>query len=279
MAHVAALYRYPIKGFTPESVESLTIQPDGRVQGDRVLAFRFADAASPEDRDGLDYWPKAKGLALQDFPSLAVLRLTFDESTQRVAVQNGADTLVDTVLDEAGSDTFREAITDFVLASGEGRKLSREGRLPLTLVGDGTLSRFQDRPRGYVSVHSAASVSALGEALGMEIDDRRFRSNIVIEGLEANEELDWAGTVRIGDVEFNAEGAIVRCLATHANPDTGERDASVLKTLTGVLGMAEPCLGRLLLPVGVASAGVMPGSADTAFAGGVIRIGDTVFAG
>ena len=276
MAHVAALYRYPIKGFTPESVDSLTVQPDGRVRGDRVLAFRFGDAAVPEDRDGLDYWPKAKGLSLQDFPSLAMLRLTFNEQTQRVAVRSGGDTLVDAGLDETGRDELRDAITEFVLASPEGRKLSREGRLPLTLVGDGELARFQDRPRGYVSVHGTASVAALGAALGMEIDDRRFRSNIVIAGLEPNDELGWTGSVRIGDVAFSAEGPIVRCLATHANPDTGERDAPVLKTLTGALGIAEPCLGRLLLPEGVGISGVAPGATDTGFAGGEIRIGDSV---
>lgn len=276
MAHVSALFRYPVKGFTPEPVESLSIQPDGRVAGDRVLAFRFGDAASPEDQGGLDYWPKAKGLSLQDFPSLAPLQLRFNEQAQRVTVTDGDSTLVDATLDEEGRDELRQVITEFVLASSEGRKLARDGRLPLVLAGDGSQARFQDRARGYVSVHASSSVTALGEALGMQIDDRRFRSNVVIEGLEPNAELEWEGTVRIGEVSFNTRGPIVRCLATHANPDTGERDAPVLKTLTGALGMAEPCLGRLLLPVGVDGAGVRPGTIDTGFAGGVIRIGDRV---
>ncbi|MBP1325093.1 uncharacterized protein YcbX [Leucobacter exalbidus] len=278
MANVVALYRYPVKGFTPEAVDSLTILPDGRVRGDRVLAFRFGNAAVPEDRNGLDYWPKSKGLALQDFPSLAPLRLTFDESAQRVTVRLGADTLVEAALDEAGRALLSDALATFVLESGEGRKLTREGRLPLALVGDGVQSRFQDRARGFVSVHSEASVQALGDALGMPIDDRRFRSNIVVEGLSPNEELSWTGPIRIGDVEFAPQGAIARCLATHANPDTGVRDARVLTTLTGVLGMAEPQLGRLLLPAGVSEDGAVPGALDTGFSGGVIRIGDTVSA-
>ncbi|MFC7765148.1 hypothetical protein [Leucobacter soli] len=48
MPHVAALYRYPVKGFTPEPLDELVVQRDGRIAGDRVLAFRFADAATPE---------------------------------------------------------------------------------------------------------------------------------------------------------------------------------------------------------------------------------------
>ena len=70
----------------------------------------------------------------------------------------------------------------------------------------------------------------------------------------------------------------MRCLATHANPDTGERDAPVLKTLTGVLEMSDPRFGRLLLPFGLGTAGARAGAVDTGFVGGVIRIGDSVVA-
>ena len=265
MAHVVALYRHPIKGFTPESVDALTVQTDGRIAGDRVLAFRFADAATPEDRDGLDYWPKAKGLALQDFPALAALRSRYDDASRRMRIELDGGLLVEAGLDDEGRAELVAAVTDFVLATREGRRLQRPGRLPLVLVGDGVTSRFQDRARGFVSLHSQGSTRALGEALGMEADDRRFRSNIVIDGVGPWDELGWTGEVRIGAITFRTEGPIVRCLATHANPDTGVRDAKVLTTLTGALGQDEPTLGRLLLPE--------DGSPE-----GIIRVGDEVHA-
>lgn len=276
MAHVSALFRYPVKGFTPESMQELTIQPDGRVRGDRVLAFRFSNARLPENRDGLDYWPKSKGLSLQDFPSIARLRLTFNEDSQRITLKDGDALLLDTPLDEAGREELLEIVTTYVLASSEGKRLSREGSLPLSLVGDGKQSRFQDRARGFVTVHSAASLAQLNRAIGMQLDDRRFRSNVVIDGLAPGEELEWSGRFQIGEVSFAAQGPIVRCLATHANPDTGERDAPVLKTLTGALEMTEPRFGRLLLPFGLDSTGAQAGAVDTGFVGGVIRIGDSV---
>ncbi|WEK61892.1 MAG: MOSC domain-containing protein [Candidatus Microbacterium colombiense] len=270
MPRVVALYRHPVKGLTPESVDSLTVLRDGKVAGDRVLAFRFADAATPEDRDGLDYWPKAKGLALQDFPALASLRTSFDDATGRVRIEHDGSVLVEAGLDEHGRDQLAQAVTDFVLTTPDARRLARPGRLPLVLVGDGETPRFQDRPRGYVSVHSRASVDVLADALGHSIDDRRFRSNVIIDGVEAWEELDWTGEVRIGDVTLRGAGPIVRCLATHANPDTGVRDAKVLKTLTAAFDQQEPTLGRLLLP------GWAESDQD---AGGIIRIGDEVHAG
>lgn len=266
MPHVVALYRHPIKGFTPESVESLTVQADGRVAGDRVLAFRFADAATPEDRDGLDHWPKSKGLALQDFPALAALRTSYDDVAQRIRIEHGGSLLVEAGLDDDGRAALVGAVTEVVLATREGRRLQRPGRLPLVLVGDGATSRFQDRARGYLSLHSHGSTQALGAALdarGLPADDRRFRSNIVIDGVGPWEELDWSGDVRIGGMTFRTEGPIVRCLATHANPDTGIRDAKVLTTLTSAFGQDEPTLGRLLLPLDDST-------------GGVVRIGDEV---
>ena len=274
MAHVVALYRYPVKGFTPESVDALTVQNDGRIAGDRVLAFRFADAATPEDQDGLDHWPKSKGLALESFPELATLRLAYDDTTARVRIEHDGDTLVEEGLDEHGRAAIVEAMTDFVLSSPEGKRLAKPGRLPLALVGDGVRSRFQDRSRGYVSVHSRASVGALSSALQQTVDDRRFRSNVVIDGVGAWGELGWEGEVCIGDVRFAAAGPIVRCLATHANPDSGARDAKVLTTLTRRLGQREPTLGRLLILPGVSGA-----VGDGSGIGGTIRVGDEVVIG
>lgn len=248
MARVVALYRHPIKGLTPESVSSITVQTDGRVAGDRVLAFRFADAVTPEERDGLDHWPKAKGLALQDFPALAALRTSYDDAAARIRIEHDGAVLADAGLDDDGRRELADAVTAFVLATPEGRRLQRPGRLPLALVGDGETSRFQDRAQGYVSLHSRGSTRALADAAGLPVDDRRFRSNIVIDGVGPWDELGWSGEVHVGSVTFQAAGPIVRCLATHANPDTGVRDVKVLTTLTGALAQQEPTLGRLLLP-------------------------------
>lgn len=274
MPRVVALFRHPVKGFTPESVDSLCVQPDGRIAGDRVLAFRFADAAAPAQRDGLDYWPKSQGLSLQDFPALAALRVSYDEIRRRVRIERGGELLVEAGLDAEGRGELTEAVTDFVLGTAEGRRLRRPGRLPLVLVGDGERSRFQDRPRGYVSLHSRASIAELGAALDGTVDDRRFRSNVVIDGVEAWDELGWQGEVRIGEVTLRTAGPIVRCLATHANPDTGVRDAKVLTTLTGPLGQDEPTLGRLLLPLDPDPRSSE--AADGGWRGGVVRVGDEV---
>lgn len=261
MPRVTALCRYPIKGFTPEPREELSVQSDGRISGDRVLAFRFADAAEPESRDGLDYWPKAKGLALMTMPGLARLRLEYDEMRRRVRIVYDGELLVEAGLDEAGRELLTERVAQYVLTTEDAGRLRRRGALPLRLVGDGVTSRFQDRPRGFVSLHGDESLRLLRERLPQGADHRRFRSNIVVSGFAPWEEIRWTGRVRIGQVAFTVAEPIGRCLATHANPDTGERDADVMGTLVTEFGHEDPTFGTLLLP---------------ADGGGTIRVGDEV---
>ncbi len=258
---VSALYRYPVKGFTPEHRDELVVQPDGRIAGDRVLAFRFADATSPEDADGLESWPKSRGLALMDFPALARVRLAYDDGAQRMRLSIDGGVIAEAGLDEAGRRELEDAVTAYVQGSTDARRLEKDGVLPLRLIGDGVTSRFQDRARGYVSLHGAASVDEVDAAVPAPVDSRRFRSNIVVEGVPPWDELGWRGTVRIGDVGFEVQRPIGRCAAIMANPDTGERDARLLRVLTSEFDQAEPTLGVLLLPSG---------------GGGAVRVGDEV---
>lgn len=262
MAHVAALYRYPVKGFSPESCDALTVQPDGRIQGDRVLGFRLRDAATVTLEDGSEWWPKREMICLQEYPGVARMRLRYDDAARRATITVDSDVLVEAGLDEAGRAALCAAVGEFTRDLPEAARVRREGALPLVLEGDGVTARFQDRPRGFITLHGRGSLLQLAEALEQpDLDETRFRSNIAVDGLEPWAELGWTGRIRVGEVEFDFDHLVIRCLATHANPDTGERDAEVLTTLTRTFGQEQPAFGILMLP----STG-----------GGTIRVGDEV---
>jgi uncharacterized protein len=256
---VAALYRHPVKGFTPEPCEALSILQD-RVAGDRVLGLRFGDAGEPRSKvNGEDWWPKQQFVTLMNTPGLARLSLRYDEAAQRLALSLDGRLLLEVGLDEEGRARFAEAVAAFVRTLPEAIDLARPGRLPLRLIGDGVTPRYQDRTGGFVTAHGRASLEALGTALGdAALDERRFRSNVAIEGIEAWTELGWSGRVRIGEVEFKVERPVGRCL--QANPEDGVRDREVLTTLTRTFGQAEPQFAVLLTPT----------------TSGTIRLGDPV---
>lgn len=258
MPKVTALYRYPLKGFTPEPVMRISVLPGGRVAGDRVLNFRFADAPVA---DGA-WCKKYHGVVLANTPGLACLQVAFDDTAQRLKISFKNQILINERLDEAGRRRAVDAITAYVSSLEENPLKDQPARLPLKLVGDGTTPRYQDNEGGQVTLHSRESVASAGVALGdANLNEVRFRHNIVIDGVAAWDELSWVNRkVRVGNVAFETVVAKVRCLATHANPATGERDLQVMQTLVQAFKQAQPTFGVGMLSI----------------AGGEIRVGDNV---
>jgi MOSC domain-containing protein len=245
---VVALYRHPVKGFTPESCETLTVLPSGRVAGDRVLGIRFADTPAADDA----WSPKTGMLALVNTPGLARLDTQFDDQTGRLRIRLDGETLFDEQLDTDGRARIAAALQAYVLTLDENPLTGHPERLPLRVVGDGTVPRYHDNEAGQVTLHGRASLGALAAATGdPNLSELRFRHNISIEGTEPWEEHEWLDRrVRIGAVEFEVPRLKVRCLATHANPVTGQRDIAVMTTLTSAFGQERPTFGIGLIPTG-----------------------------
>lgn len=258
MAHVAALYRYPVKGFAPEACQALELLPDGRVAGDRVLGFRFADTKEPDEE-----WSSKHGmLALVNTPGLVRLQVRFDQRAGRLTLRLGEAVLAEEGLHPEGRRHLCEAVAGYASSLPQSALRGHPERLPLRLVGDGRTPRYHDSPAGGVTLHGRASLQALAAALGREdLDEARFRSNIAVEGIGPWEEHSWAGRLlRIGAGLFRVQRPAVRCLATHANPETGERDLPVLTTLTSAFGQEQPSFAVVMAALGPA----------------VINVGDTV---
>lgn len=256
---VAALYRYPVKGFTPEACETLTVLAEGRIAGDRVLAFRLANA----DAADAAWSRKQQCVVLMNTPGLARLDVRFDHRALRLRIGLEGATLAEGALDDDGRKRLAAAIGDYVLKLKENPLSGHPQRLPLRLVGDGVTPRYQDNEGGQATLHSRESLAAVAAAAGDDaLDEARFRSNIAIEGVNAWQENKWVGrAIRIGEVEFDVVRHKVRCLATHANPRTGKRDLRVMSTLMRAFAQEEPTFA-----VGM----------TTRSSGGEIRLGDEV---
>jgi uncharacterized protein YcbX len=258
MPHLAALYRYPVKGFTPEECETLTVLDGGRIGGDRVLGVRFADTEAADDA-----WSRKTGMvALVNTPGLARLKTQFDEAALRLRISLGSRELVDEELNPEGRQRIAAILADYVLRLDENPLTGRPERLPLRVIGDGRTPRYHDEEAGRITLHGRESLRVLQAALGTEVSELRFRSNLAVDGLAAWEEQGWVGRkIRIGAVEFDVVKPKTRCLATHANPETGARDLPILTTLTQKMGQETPTFAVAMLSSG---------------GGGRIHVGDQV---
>jgi len=259
MPRVAALFRYPVKGFTPEVCKSLTVLDEGRIAGDRVLGIRFANSGVADNA-----WSKKhEFVALVNTPGLARLYLQFNHRARRLRISLEGVVLVDAALDDNGRKKIAAAVEDYVLDLDENPLSPHPERLPLRVVGDGVTPRYQDNAAGQITMHGRASLVAVAAAVSdPNLGERRFRSNIAVEGLDAWEEQSWVGRkVRIGRVNFEVVRPKVRCLAVNANPETGERDSPILATLLSAFAQQQPTFAVAMVTSG---------------AGGRIRVGDKV---
>jgi uncharacterized protein YcbX len=68
--------------------------------------------------------------------------------------------------------------------------------------------------------------------LGADVDARRFRMLLELDGLRAHEEDEWHGAaVRVGEAVIRVRGPVPRCAVTRQDPDTG---IPTLDTLRGI---------------------------------------------
>src|SRR3977135_4171821 len=157
MPRIAALYRYPVKGFTPEECDTLTVLDDGRIAGDRVLGVRFADTEVVDDA-----WSRKAGmLALVNTPGLARLRVGFDERSFRLHISLGTSVLVDEPRNPQGRERIGAALASYSLKLDLNPLTDHPERLPLRVIGDGHSPRYHDEEEGCVTFHGRGSLQAV----------------------------------------------------------------------------------------------------------------------
>lgn len=122
---------------------------------------------------------------------------------------------------------------DFVQGLLMGRDLPIDN---CSLVDTGGDWHMADTNKPCVSFLNLASVRWLEEKTGMQIDPRRFRMNVWIEGLDPWAELEYITAFEEGerfpmwvhDVQFNCDDICERCRAINQSPETGLWDMELL---------------------------------------------------
>jgi len=221
---VKSLYRYPVKGLSPERLASAALLAGGYFPGDRLFAVENGpsgfDPAEPVHQ------PKIKYLMLMRNESLARLRTRHDDTSGEIVIAH------------EGREVLR---ADTASPEGQGRLSSFfEGFMPGELRGKPRLLaapdgyRFTDSRSGFLSIINLASVADLESRLGVPVDPLRFRGNVMVEGLPAWAENDLVGQELEGPsgLRLCVIKRIERCAATNVDPDTGIRDLQIPKALT-----------------------------------------------
>jgi uncharacterized protein YcbX len=228
-ARIAGIYRYPVKGLSPEQLSRAELTPGQTLVADR----RYAIENGPSGFDpGMPKWlPKPHFLMLMRDEWLAGLRTRFDDATSVLSIDhNGRTAAAGDLATPEGRRTIENFFTATFpdLIKGPPKVLESPGH------------SFSDVARKVVSIINLASVRAIENMVGAPVHPLRFRGNLHVEGWPAWHEFDLLdGMLAIGDTRLKVVKRIKRCAAVNVDPDTAQRDLAIPAALQRRLGHAD----------------------------------------
>lgn len=229
MPRLAAIYRYPVKGLSAETLRQTAVAVGETVPFDRAYAIENGpsgfDAAAPK------HFPKIVFLMLMRHEHLAELKTSFDEATTTLTIRRNGAVAAEGRLDTQDGRRAIEAFFDAFSADdlkGPAQILQSPGHT------------FSDSRDKVISLINLETVRALGKDLGADIHPLRFRGNLYVEGLPAWEEFEWIGkSLQFGGATFTVTRRIDRCDATNVDPLTAARDLTIPRSMQIAYGHAD----------------------------------------
>lgn len=214
---VEQICRYPVKGLNGETLERVMLTPGEGIPEDRRYAIAYGRGTGA--RPGF--------FELTQEERLAQLRMAYDPGdgsggpTLTISRQ-GRQVVTANPSDQTGQMLLNQFFAGFLAGSPRGTPSFRE------LAG---AEQAAVRP-GPVSLLNLASLRDFERVARQPVDPRRFRANILIDGLRAWGEFAWLDReIRIGGAKLKIIERIERCAATNVNPETAERDMNIPLTL------------------------------------------------
>lgn len=245
-ARLASIYRYPVKGLSPERLAATVLNAGQTVPADRLYAIE--NGPSGFDPAAPAYFPKQRFLMLMRNERLARLDTRFEEATHTLAVrEDGREATRGELRSEAGRRAIENFFAGFCADElrGPPRVLHAPGH------------SFSDVARKVVSIINLASVAAVERLVGAPVDPLRFRGNLYVEDWPA-----WSELERVGDVlsigphaRLKVVKRIQRCAATNVEPGTGIRDMAIPPSLLRALGHTDCGIYAEVIAPGAIAAG------------------------
>jgi uncharacterized protein len=202
VGQISEINRYPVKSFAGESLETCTINTYG-LYGDRFCAFY------DETKEGWDSFITAR-----DIPNMLAYKAKLVDKGLSVTSPNGQTfSWNEELLDDIQRYSKRKiSMTSYKAPNPEDPDLMSVDLASLLIITDSSLRKL--------------------EAIwGKNLDKRRFRANLIVSINENTfNENDWIGKqLSVGDTELQVESYCERCSIITINPNTLERDISLLK--------------------------------------------------
>ena len=229
-AQIAGLYRYPVKGLSPEALPRVALEAGKTLPADRRYAIE--NGPSGFDPKAPAWLPKSRFLMLMRNERLAGLQTRFEDHTHLLTIRSSDGEVA--ARGDLETVAGRAAIEQFFTTNFSG---DLKGP-PRVLSGEG--HSFSDVARKVVSIINLASLAVIEGLVDWPVHPLRFRANLYVSGWPAWHEFELLDrTLAIGEVRLKVVKPIVRCAAVNVDPDMAVRDLEIPRTLERRLGHAD----------------------------------------
>lgn len=228
-AEITGLYRYPVKGLSPEPLENVALEVGEMLPADRRYAIE--NGPSGFDPAAPAWLPKPHFLMLMRDEWLAALHTHFEDANHTLTIRRNGEILAKGNLETPEGRTAIERFFASAYASGI------KGP-PKVLTSPG--HRFSDVARKVVSIINLGSLQAIANMVDAPVHPLRFRANLYVRGWPAWREFELVGqTLAIGKARLKVVKRITRCAAVNVDPESASRDLNIPQTLQRRLGHAD----------------------------------------
>jgi uncharacterized protein YcbX len=226
VASVSRLSITPVKGTMLHHPDRIRVERVG-VPGNREFFF--------VDRDG-------RLFGATRHPALVKVHAEYDLEANRLSLRFPDGRVVEdevVVTDEAPTNFWGRRVEGYFVdgpfSAAVGEYAGRDVRLVRAADVGGAFDV------DVLTLLSGASVAELARQAGAgELDGRRFRMLMELDGCRPHEEDTWDGRrFRVGTAVIRVGGPVPRCVLTTRNPDTGVRDFDSLKEIKRYRGLMD----------------------------------------
>lgn len=251
-AQVKQLFSYPIKGLTPHPIHQVELECDYGIRGDRAFALMFLDSSDTPPQTIVPWMSKGNFAVQNDWPKLAKLECFYDAQSDCLTVRHQGVNLLNSATEtQAERDRISAFFTGFLADAEPTPEARHPQHSPLHLVGSQSgETRYPDRAPVHISLMSQATLDELSEACGTLVDVRRFRPNILLEGIAPWEEFQGVGEeFYLGQSKIVITARIGRCANIEVDPDSGDRNLGLLSVLKNRYGHLQTgVLAKIITP-------------------------------
>lgn len=219
------IVRYPVKGLPAIPLGEVELTAGEQLPGDRRFAFWRGD--NPPEGGRSPHQRRFNFRQVAQDNTLAALRAVSEAPAKlTLTAPDGSSVTADLETAEG-----KAALSQWI-----GAYLDIDPPTLLESVGGQGFTDIGDKTLSLINLNSVADLS---ERAHHTIEPNRMRGNLYVE-MPAWSELDLIGQrLTIGEVEFEVDSVVTRCVATEVNYATGEKDHPTPQTLMKNYGHAD----------------------------------------